>query len=127
MFSISVLSFQDSNNEKEIGLNGTWHYARRSKPEIGFTMKIDGEDVGTISNYWPNGLTCDQPLALNVSRSAGSYTLTAESNLGYYWEGTITFVQGTCDMVELTLGKKGISTSQGIPLAPRSSAGNRQK
>ncbi|WP_289039990.1 hypothetical protein [uncultured Zobellia sp.] len=53
MFSISVLSCQDSNNEKEIGLNGTWHYARRSKPEIGFTMKIDGEDVVEESNDAP--------------------------------------------------------------------------
>jgi PKD repeat protein len=95
--------------------------------DIGYTeVKIDGEDVGTISNYWPDGLTCDQPLALNVSRSDGSYTLTAESNLGYYWEGTITFVQGTCDTVELLLSKKGISASQVVRLAPRSSAGSTQ-
>jgi len=90
--------------------------------DIGNTdVEINGEYVGTISNYWPDGLTCDLPLALNVSRSDGSYTLTAESNLGYYWEGTITFNQGTCDTVELLLSKKGVSASQAIHLAPRSS------
>ena len=89
--------------------------------DIGNTeVKIDGEDVGTISNYWSGGLTCDQPLALNVSRSDGSYMLTAESNLGYYWEGTITFIQGTCDTVELLLSKKGTSASQVVRLAPHS-------
>jgi len=89
--------------------------------DIGYTdVKIDGEDVGTISNYWPDGFTCEQPRALNLSRSDGSYTLTAESNLGYYWEGTITFIQGTCDTVELLLSKKGISSSQVVRLAPRS-------
>jgi len=96
--------------------------------DIGNTaVKIDGEDVGSISNYWPNGLECDRPLALNVSRSDGSYLLTAESNLGYYWEGTITFIEGTCDTVELTLSKKGISGSQVVHLAPRSSVGSTQK
>lgn len=90
--------------------------------DIGNTdVEIDGEYVGTISNYWPNGLECDLPLALNVSRSDGSYTLTAESNLGYYWEGTITFNQGTCDTVELLLSKKGVSASQVIYLAARPS------
>lgn len=89
--------------------------------DIGNTeVQIDGEYVGTISNYWPNGLECDKPLALNVSRSDGSYLLTAESNLGYYWEGTITFNEGTCDTVELTLSKKSASGSQVIRLAQRS-------
>ena len=75
----------------------------------------------------PDGLRCDQPRALNVSRSDGSYTLTAESNLGYYWEGIINFVQGTCDKVELQLSKKGISGSQVVYLAQPSSAGSGQK
>lgn len=93
--------------------------------DIGSTeVKIDGEYVGTIANYWPDGLYCDQPRALNVSRSDGSYTLTAVSNKGYYWEGIITFIQGTCDTVELLLSKKGISASQAVYLAPRSSAGS---
>ena len=96
--------------------------------DIGYTdVKIDGEDVGTISNYWPDGFTCEQPRALNLSRSDGSYTLTAESNLGYYWEGTITFIQGTCDTIELLLSKKSISSSQVVRLSPRSSAGSTQK
>jgi len=96
--------------------------------DIGSTeVKIDGEYVGTIANYWPDGLTCDQPRALNVSRSDGSYTLTAVSNKGYYWEGIITFIQGTCDTVELLLSKKGISASQAVYLAPRSSAGSTQE
>lgn len=88
--------------------------------DIGYTeVKIDGEYAGTITNYWPGGLNCDQDRALNVSRPDGSYLLTAESNKGYYWEGTVTFVQGTCDTVELLLSKKGISGSQVIYLTPR--------
>ncbi len=95
--------------------------------DIGNTeVEIDGEYVGTISNYWPDGLECDRPLALNVSRSDGSYLLTAESNLGYYWEGTITFNQGICDTVELLLSKKGSSSSQVVRLAQRSSEGSAQ-
>ncbi|CAZ94461.1 hypothetical protein [Zobellia galactanivorans] len=30
---------------KEVDLQGTWHYERRSRPETGFTMSIDGVDV----------------------------------------------------------------------------------
>lgn len=95
--------------------------------DIGYTdVEIDGEFVGTISNYWPDEIACDQPLALNVSRSDGSYLLTAESDQGYYWEGTISFNQGICDTVELLLSKKGTSASQVVRLVQRSSAGSAQ-
>lgn len=88
--------------------------------DIGYTeVKLDGEYVGTISNYWPDGLTCDQPRALNVSKPDGGYLLTAESSNGYYWEGTIYFTEGTCDTIELLLTKKGTGGSQGIRQSSR--------
>ena len=81
--------------------------------DIGHTeVYMDNEYVGVITNYWPDGLTCDQPRALNVSLADGSYTLTAESNKNYYWEGTVTFTEGVCETVELTLTKGGFSTKQ---------------
>lgn len=83
--------------------------------DIGYTeVNIDGEYVGLITNYWPSGLECDQERALNVSRPDGSYTLTAESPKGYYWEGTITFIEGVCDTIELLLSKKGTGGSGSI-------------
>lgn len=50
IISILLLPLVASCQEKEIDLNGTWHYERRSKPEIGFTMRIDGEDIIKESN-----------------------------------------------------------------------------
>ncbi|WP_276166917.1 hypothetical protein [Zobellia alginiliquefaciens] len=47
---IMLLPFVVSSQESEVNLYGTWHYERRSKPEIGFTMRIDGEDVIEASN-----------------------------------------------------------------------------
>jgi PKD repeat protein len=86
-----------------------------AREDIGYTeVSLDGEYVGMITNYWTGGVDCDQPNALNVSRPDGSYLLTAESNKGYYWEGTITFVEGLCDDVVLTLTKKGVGGSKKI-------------
>ncbi|WP_282057209.1 hypothetical protein [Maribacter luteus] len=41
MFFPLVVSCQ----ENEVDLQGTWHYARRSRSEPSFTMSIDGVDV----------------------------------------------------------------------------------
>jgi len=85
--------------------------------DIGFTeVKLDGTYVGTIMNYWPEGIGCDQPGALNVTFPAGTYTLTAESTKGYTWEGDITFTQGGCDDVQLLLSKKSLGFPGKIPL-----------
>lgn len=42
---IMSLPLVASCQESEVSLYGTWHYERRSRPEHGFTMRIDGEDV----------------------------------------------------------------------------------
>ena len=46
-FIILVIFFPllGSCQESEVSLYGTWHYERRSRPEHGFTMRIDGVDI----------------------------------------------------------------------------------
>jgi PKD repeat protein len=75
--------------------------------DIGYTdIYLDGEYVGMIQNYWSSGLSCDQSGALNVFHPAGSYLLTADSPKGIHWEGQVYFTEGTCNTIELTVGKK---------------------
>lgn len=42
---VILLPWAASCQVKEVDLQGTWHYERRSRPETGFTMSIDGVDV----------------------------------------------------------------------------------
>ncbi|SHK03262.1 hypothetical protein [Pseudozobellia thermophila] len=42
---IMLIPLAVSCQENEVDLQGTWHYERRSRPERGFTMSIDGVDV----------------------------------------------------------------------------------
>lgn len=75
--------------------------------DIGYTdIYIDGEFVGMIQHYYPDGLTCDQDGAVNVFQPAGSHLLTADSPKGYHWEGQVNFYEGVCGTIELTIGKK---------------------
>lgn len=95
-----------------LGLLTIW-----AEEDIGYTkVYLDGGYVGTISNYWTGGITCDQSGALNVTYPAGTYYLTAESGQDYYWEGNVTFPEGTCDDIQLLLTKKSIGSGR-IPLA----------
>jgi len=97
----------------DLGLLTIW-----AEEDIGYTeVFLDGEYVGTITNYWPGGISCDQDRALNVTFPSGSYYLTAESSKGYYWEGTVTFTTGSCDDIQLLLSNKASGNSQAIPLA----------
>jgi PKD repeat protein len=90
-----------------LGLLTIW-----ASEDIGYTdVYIDGEYSGMITNYWPDGLSCGEFGALNISYPAGSYTLTAESNKGYYWEGSVYFTEGACDKIELTLSSKGMRSA----------------
>ncbi len=94
----------------ELGLLTIW-----ASVDIGYTdVYIEGEFVGTIGNYFSGGASCDHPSALNVFRPYGTYTLTATSSKGWYWEGDVVFIEGTCDLVELEIGKKGRMKGQGI-------------
>jgi PKD repeat protein len=86
----------------DLGLKTVW-----AEVDIGYTyVYLDGESVGYINNYWSGGVDCDTKGALNVFRPAGNYTLTAESSLGYKWEGTITFTEAACTKVKLNVLKK---------------------
>ncbi|RLD84111.1 MAG: hypothetical protein DRJ10_02085 [Bacteroidetes bacterium] len=97
-----------------LGLLTIW-----SSVDIGYTkITLDGEYVGTTTTYFPSGATCDQYKAVNVFRPAGTYFLRAESNLGYIWEGNVSFSEGECDMVELLLSKKGLSFKQSLVALP---------
>jgi hypothetical protein len=83
--------------------------------DIGYTdLFLDGEFVGNITNYFPGGINCDEPQAVNVFRPDGTWTLTASSSRGYQWEGEVTFIEGTCETIELTLGKKGSPAGKSI-------------
>jgi len=75
--------------------------------DIGYTdINIDGEFVGMIQYYFSDGITCDEDNAVNVFQPAGSHLLTADSPKGYHWEAQIYFTEGSCNTIELTIGKK---------------------
>jgi len=83
--------------------------------DIGYTeIYIDGEYNGLIQYYFSNGITCDNPQAVNVFQPAGSHLLTAESPKGYYWESYINFEEGTCRTIELTINKKSAGNGDQI-------------
>lgn len=84
--------------------------------DIGYTkIYLDGEFVGAINNYWPSGLNCDQDGALNVFMPDGSYWLTASSPKGINWQGTVYFVEGSCQKIEILPPGKGSAKGNGIP------------
>jgi hypothetical protein len=87
--------------------------------DIGYTkVYIDEEYVGGIGNYWPDGKPdCGDIRALNLTFPDGTYTLTATSSKGYYWEGTVPFIAGTCDDVQLVLTEKKGLNPRAIPLS----------
>ncbi len=83
--------------------------------DIGYTdIYIDGEFVGMIQYYFPDGITCDRETAVNVFQPAGSHLLTADSPKGYHWESYITFSEGTCRTIELTINKKSAGSEDQI-------------
>jgi hypothetical protein len=66
------------------------------------SINLDGEYVGSITTYFPGGVTCGDYNACNVSRPpslSGSYQLDAESNQGYQWEGSVDFESGVCKTI----------------------------
>jgi hypothetical protein len=83
--------------------------------DIGYTdINIDGEFVGRIQYYFPDGITCDEDKAVNVFQPAGSHLLTADSPKGYHWEAQIYFSEGSCNTIELTIGKKSAGSEDQI-------------
>jgi PKD repeat protein len=85
----------------DLGLLTIWNSV-----DIGYTDVYLGDYAGMIQNYWPGGLSCDQYKALNVFRPTGLYWMTADSPKGYHWATTVTFSEGVCNTIELTINKK---------------------
>ncbi|MFB6320637.1 PKD domain-containing protein [Saccharicrinis sp. FJH54] len=98
-----------------MGLLTVWN-----KIDLGYTsIYLDGDYVGTIQKYFPDGISCDDGNAVNVFRPEGTYTLTAESPKGYKWETEIEFKQGECLSLEFIVSNKSIKIHNNqIVLAP---------
>jgi hypothetical protein len=94
----------------DLGLVTFWNSV-----DIGYTkIYIDGEYCGLIQYYFTDGITCDRDLAVNVFQPAGSHLLTADSPKGYHWEGYVTFQEGVCNTIELTINKKSAGSGDQI-------------
>jgi PKD repeat protein len=86
-----------------LGLRTIW-----ASEDIG-SVKVyfENEYAGNFHDYFPGGIDCDEPEALNVFMPAGTYLLTADSHLGYRWEGYVDFIEGECRTLELVHSSSG--------------------
>lgn len=68
-------------------------------------IRINGGNVGTITQYMTNGLApnCGQTGYVTLEYPEGTYNFTAESTDGNWtWSGSFTIVNGECTKKQLT-------------------------
>jgi hypothetical protein len=76
-----------------------------AKSDLGagnITVSVNGQVVGTISHYYPSGVTCGSS-DVNIEEPAGTYSWTAVgANGSPAWSNTVTITNGACVPIELT-------------------------
>ncbi len=92
---------------------GTYTFWIRSDLGVGnIQVSLDNSNVGTISHYDVDGVTCGKG-DVNVEKPAGVYSYVATGDNGTKWTGTATFENGECFRKELILSGNGSGSGSG--------------
>jgi len=109
--TISTLETSCKKSEEETNPfgtgNGSYSFWNKSDFGVGnIDVYVDGQTVGTMSHYFPDGVDCGKS-DVNFVKKAGTYSWNAASPSGATWKGSITIEEKKCSMMELTYSGGG--------------------
>ncbi|MBI9037774.1 MAG: hypothetical protein JEY97_06535 [Bacteroidales bacterium] len=75
------------------------------------SVYVEGTFEGKITSFYSTGTPdCGASGCVTIERDPGSYSFYAESQLGIYWNGSITISSGGCKRMRLYITKEGKSS-----------------